>query len=141
MSNLIMTRMMVAFYIYEYLSVSTLSSWSSLQRDTEVSAPIPLPRGFKQPQQCSLSHSAQLQIASTWRTDPVNQPLAELLAVPDKQLDERQTNQTAARSMPSNDSEYKNRYDVLKALVIQYSREITDWDSLAALRDEASQMA
>ena len=64
MNSLIMKRMMLA-YIYEYISVSTMSSWRDMQdRSTSI---------------CPLSSSEQLKISSTWRTDLKNEKLQRLI--------------------------------------------------------------
>ncbi len=65
MNSLIVQRMMIS-YVYEYLSVSSLSSWGAMNQSGN--------------EMCLLSPVAQIQVSSTWRKDPVNNELASLIS-------------------------------------------------------------
>ncbi|MEC8882104.1 MAG: hypothetical protein VX737_02325 [Pseudomonadota bacterium] len=65
MNSLIAQRMMIS-YVYEYLSVSSMSSWGGMTQSGN--------------QMCLLSPVAQIQVSSTWRKDPVNDELASLIS-------------------------------------------------------------
>lgn len=138
MQKLIMMRMMIA-YVYEYYAVSTLSAWSVLQSQNE--------QATAQTSSCKLSESNQLMVSSTWRTDPVNSLLADIIANPvstttsSSSATSSATTAATSQSAPSSDSEYQVFQSILEQMVIQYAKSMTQWNSLETLRDEAFQLA
>ena len=85
MNSLIVQRMMIS-YVYEYLSVSSLSSWGGVQSGNQM---------------CLLSPGAQLQVSSTWRKDPINSDLAGLIGDTD---DSGTTSDVSSNFIQYNDS-------------------------------------
>jgi hypothetical protein len=77
MNRLILQRIMIA-YVYEYLSASTMSTWSG--------------KGRSDTQLCPLSPDAQIEISSTWRKDPANMMLSQMTTTSNA----KQSNQTAS---------------------------------------------
>ena len=139
MQKLVMIRMMIA-YIYEYYAVSSQSVWSLQSQNTQTST---------QASTCRLSESNQLRISSTWRTDPVNSLLAEIIANPVSTTTSSSANSNStsaqstavSQSTPSSDSEYQAFQSTLEKMVIQYAKSMTQWNSLDTLRDEAYELA
>lgn len=121
MNLLIMKRMMIA-YMYEYISVSKKSSWQDLQSSGQ--------------QICPLSASRQLQISSTWRTDPKNESLASLLKVTSDL-----SSSTGSSGTENASSSQSGSVSSDMKSIIQYNQSMTYWDSIEVMRDEVFQMA
>lgn len=146
MTSLIMLRLMIG-YIYEYSAVSSLSAWSSL---TQTSADG---GADSQSRLCTLSRDDQVRISSTFRLDPRNASLAQLTNFSNDNTSSgmtmtgssttsgASTASTTNQSSPSADSDYQTSSSVIDELVIQYVRDMTQWNSLETLRDEAFQLA
>ncbi|MAV29071.1 MAG: hypothetical protein CMF43_04630 [Legionellales bacterium] len=149
MQKLVMIRMMIA-YVYEYYAVSTQSAWSLSQNQNVQTSAQTNAQTSAQTFSCTLSESNQLLISSTWRTDPVNSLLAEIISNPPSTTTSSSSgtssttssqSTTTSQSTPSSDSDYQAFQSTLEKMVIQYARSMTQWNSLDTLRDEAFELA
>ena len=140
MTSLIMLRLMIG-YIYEYSAVSSLSAWSSLSQASADGGADP------QSRLCTLSEDDQVRISSTFRHDSLNASLAQLTNFSNANTSSGTTTSatgttsTTNQSSPSADSDYQTSSSVIDELVIQYVKDMTQWNSLETLRDEAFQLA
>ena len=126
MNVLVAQRMMLA-YIYEYIYVSANASWRLMKGGDQI---------------CPLSLMEQLKISSTWRTDPNNDFLSELLQQPSssgKSL--RNQSPRSDQSSGSSGASTSTSDDASFTSQIQYEQAIADWEKLQTLRDEAFQLA
>lgn len=125
MNTLIMRRMMLA-YIYEYVYVSSTSSWRLFNGGDQV---------------CPLSLMEQLKISSTWRTDPQNDLLAGLLQQPSSNASGDSSSPRSSRQSVSSGASQSTSDDTSFSPQIQFEQALAEWEKVQTLRDEAFQLA